>query len=460
MSEARLSPRRPAGAEPAGPGGRGGAAARRRFVLERYVASELLPTVAFAFFVFTLIFLIGMVNQLFRADISPRQILWLLPWTVPQTLPYTLPIALLVGASLAYGRLAGDNEVLALRAAGVHLGRIVAPALLLGLAGTGVVYYLLTSFIPYCQFKRTQLVREFVEELLTLGHGENKRIQAKGQLDFFCRRYDAVPGGGAARLEGVYLVVKKGKAPVEVAAERGRVQLAPDGASILFDLEGVDVTVSELSTPRPGEPDPGGLPDAPPRRTSIQSSRIDRTVIAVPIEFRRRSRHTFQPSEDLGRLRDETRARLDWLEGPGPAIERAAALAAVAAGASPGAGPGHVVVAGAGLGGAAGGGPLSKHHLEDKEKDVTVELQLRRVLALGPVLLALMGAVVPLLLEHPNRLVSFFVAFLTAAGCFFAPLLVGRRLAVFEVVPPSAIWAAAVISTIAIALLLRRLFRR
>lgn len=66
---------------------------------------------------------------------------------LPTALAQTMPIAMVLAVLLTFGRMEGDRELLALRAGGVALGRIVGPMLALGAlatAGTLAVYQWVT----------------------------------------------------------------------------------------------------------------------------------------------------------------------------------------------------------------------------------------------------------------------------------------------------------------------------
>src|SRR5437868_37345 len=76
--------------------------------------------------------------------LRPMQILAVMPLIIPSTLPYTLPATTLFATCVVYGRLAHDNEILAIKAAGINLLRVVWPAVLLGLvmsAATVALYW-------------------------------------------------------------------------------------------------------------------------------------------------------------------------------------------------------------------------------------------------------------------------------------------------------------------------------
>src|SRR5262244_3673924 len=80
-----------------------------------------------------ILLLAGIIAEASQQGLGPGQILAAIPLLVPSTLPYTIPATTLFATCVVYGRLAADNEILALRAAGVHLLRVVGPGILLGL---------------------------------------------------------------------------------------------------------------------------------------------------------------------------------------------------------------------------------------------------------------------------------------------------------------------------------------
>jgi len=54
-------------------------------------------------------------------------------YLTPYILTYTLPISILVAILLALGRLSGDNEVIAIRASGINIFKLILPLLIIGL---------------------------------------------------------------------------------------------------------------------------------------------------------------------------------------------------------------------------------------------------------------------------------------------------------------------------------------
>ena len=106
--------------------------------LDRYVIKELAPPFGLAVALFTFFLLIDRIFQLAELIVSKGLpfplVLQLLLLLLPAFLSLTLPMALLVAILLVTGRMAGDLEVVALKAAGTSPLRLFRPFLYFALA--------------------------------------------------------------------------------------------------------------------------------------------------------------------------------------------------------------------------------------------------------------------------------------------------------------------------------------
>jgi lipopolysaccharide export system permease protein len=102
-------------------------------ILSRYLLRQHLAPLGFALAAFTLLMLLRQVAQQFGNLVGKG-----LPWSVivevfllslPFIVAMTLPMAVLVAVLYAFSQLAGDNEITAMKASGVGVGRLVAPVL-------------------------------------------------------------------------------------------------------------------------------------------------------------------------------------------------------------------------------------------------------------------------------------------------------------------------------------------
>ena len=107
-------------------------------ILDRYIIRELLDPFAFGLGAFTLIMSASMVLfQLVRAVVVNGMpfivAVQLFLFKLPSIVIYIFPMATLLATLLAIARLSGDSELIAFRAAGVSLYRLVAPIFAFGL---------------------------------------------------------------------------------------------------------------------------------------------------------------------------------------------------------------------------------------------------------------------------------------------------------------------------------------
>ncbi len=122
-------------------------------VLDRYVFKELAAPFAIGVGVFTFFLVIDRIYQLTDLVITKNVPFWLvlplLVFMLPSFLTLTLPMALLVAVLLVCGRLAGDLEVAALKAAGVSPLRLFRPFVVTALAATLVIAWLTLVVAPW-----------------------------------------------------------------------------------------------------------------------------------------------------------------------------------------------------------------------------------------------------------------------------------------------------------------------
>jgi lipopolysaccharide export system permease protein len=136
-------------------------------ILHRMILWELLKVFVMSLIGITGILLMaGIVAEASQAGLGPAQILAAIPLLIPSTLPYTIPATTLFACCVTYGRLAADNEILAIKSSGVNILLVVRPGLLLGLAMTCLTMGLYWDVIPSSHRLLRQLVFDDAEELL------------------------------------------------------------------------------------------------------------------------------------------------------------------------------------------------------------------------------------------------------------------------------------------------------
>ena len=136
-------------------------------ILHRMILWELGKVFVMSLIAITGILLMaGIVAEASQQGLSPEQILEAIPLLIPSTLPYTIPATTLFATCVVYGRLAADNEILAIKAAGINLITVVWPGLLLGIVMSSVTMSLYYYVIPYTHRLLREMVYNDAEELL------------------------------------------------------------------------------------------------------------------------------------------------------------------------------------------------------------------------------------------------------------------------------------------------------
>jgi lipopolysaccharide export system permease protein len=98
--------------------------------LQRYLLGELLASFVLLALIITSVFVVGAILQLLQKfpEASPAALFEASPFFVAIALPVTLPLAFLTACLLGYGRFADDNEFLAFQMGGLNPWHAVAPA--------------------------------------------------------------------------------------------------------------------------------------------------------------------------------------------------------------------------------------------------------------------------------------------------------------------------------------------
>jgi lipopolysaccharide export system permease protein len=136
-------------------------------ILYRTILWELFRVFALSLLGITgLILMAGIIAEASQRGLAPSQIFAIIPLLIPSTLPYTIPATTLLATCMVYGRLAHDNEILAIKAAGINVMKVVSPGIFLGLFMSCTTMALYYDFIPRTHHMLRTMFLNDVEELL------------------------------------------------------------------------------------------------------------------------------------------------------------------------------------------------------------------------------------------------------------------------------------------------------
>lgn len=133
-------------------------------ILRNYILKECVIPFAIAIGVLTFVFLLGylpqLANKVINKGVSMSAVIMVLMYNIPVLLGYTLPIAALAAVILTFGRLSSDNEIIAIRASGISLHRLLTPLIAVGLLFSLSLLLLNDRVIPRAYQAQRELLQE------------------------------------------------------------------------------------------------------------------------------------------------------------------------------------------------------------------------------------------------------------------------------------------------------------
>lgn len=395
-------------------------------ILHRTIFAELLKIFLLSLIALTgLVLLAGIVAEATQRGLSPSQVLAAIPLIIPNTLPYTIPATTLFATNLVYGRLAHDNEITAIKAAGINILKVIWPGAFLGLATAAVTMGLYYYFIPYTQFLlRGQVLSDFEEFMYGMLKHERclnhprlpyaiwvHTVDGRRLLDAVFKRRDAKNEYDlVARAREAELRVEARRNVVTVHMRHGAVYQGASASQVYFEDKLWDV------------PLPEGYPFTNDQHLKGREM-------------------TWQ---QLLARRAELQGELDQLVAEIAMQTAMQSLAQV-----PSTLPQHI----ANL-------KVRKQVYTRELLSLTSELHMRPAIAFGCLCFVLVGCPVGIWFSRSDYLSAFITCFLPICMAYYPMLLCGLNLARYgRVTPFLSIWACDAVMALIALLLLRKLLR-
>ena len=133
-------------------------------IIRNYLLKEFTGPFFLSLLVSTMILATGHIVQvadlIINKGVSAFYVLQLFLLLTPWLLTFTIPISVLSATLLAFGRLASDNEIIALKASGVGIYRIAAPILIAALLISLFCIPLNDKILPKSGYNARKLIKE------------------------------------------------------------------------------------------------------------------------------------------------------------------------------------------------------------------------------------------------------------------------------------------------------------
>ena len=132
-------------------------------ILRKYIIKEIIVMFLFSLAIFTFTLVIGNIIRLaelvINRGVDIRLVSRLFLYLIPFLLSYTIPMSILTSVLLVFGRLSGDNEIIAIRASGINIYRLSVPLLTVGLLFSLFSVVLTDKIIPQMHFASRKIIK-------------------------------------------------------------------------------------------------------------------------------------------------------------------------------------------------------------------------------------------------------------------------------------------------------------
>src|SRR3990167_2438377 len=121
-------------------------------IIRSYILKDFFSVFIFSFLILSSVLLMGKLidvsDLIVRKGVQIQDAFKLLSFAFPPLLRYTLPLAFFMGVLLSMGRLIADNEIIAMRVAGVSTFKILHIFILVGIIFALLLFILNDKVIP------------------------------------------------------------------------------------------------------------------------------------------------------------------------------------------------------------------------------------------------------------------------------------------------------------------------
>lgn len=165
-----------------------------RKLLYSYLATEMLAPFFASFLiincVFFLVKLIPFLNFVLDLEIGFADFARLFSYLFPNIFLYTLPMAAMLGVTIGFARLSSDSEILALKASGISVYKMIPPVVLVTALIALFTSYFSIRLIPLSEIAMKQLTFQLLREKASKGIKAHDFTEALGDVVVYVDEID------------------------------------------------------------------------------------------------------------------------------------------------------------------------------------------------------------------------------------------------------------------------------
>ncbi len=206
-------------------------------LLYSYLATEMLAPFFASFLilysVFFLVRLVPLLDVVLDLGIGLGDFIRLVAYIFPHMLMYIIPMAGMMGTIICFTRLTNDREILAFKACGISLYRMLPPVIIIALAISVLAGLFSIRLIPAGEIAMKQLMFHLAKKKIDKGLEEKKFTEALGDLVVYVDHIDRE----TERWYGVHVSDMRGRElPIITIAQTGHMVSDMDNMRVVIVL--------------------------------------------------------------------------------------------------------------------------------------------------------------------------------------------------------------------------------
>lgn len=204
-----------------------------KLIIKSYLG-PLLMTFSLSLFVFLLQFLWKQIEQIIGKGLGGEVILELVSYACATLVPMALPLAILLASIMTMGSFGEKYELVAMKAAGVSLWRVLRPLIILSCLLSVMAFFFSNKVIPVANMKLKTIMYEVKTKKPTLNIKPN---QFYSEIDNYTIRIGSKDKEGKNMKDIIVYDHSKDLGNVSVTlADSGQMYATPDGNTLIFRL--------------------------------------------------------------------------------------------------------------------------------------------------------------------------------------------------------------------------------
>ncbi|MDG4474699.1 LptF/LptG family permease [Thiovibrio frasassiensis] len=206
-------------------------------LLYTYIATEILAPFFASFLIINAILFLGklvpLLNMIFDFGVGSGDFLRLCAYMLPNLMLFSIPMASMTAVIVAVTRMVNDNEIMALKANGIGLVRLLPPVFVIALATSLLTYFSAVTLIPQGTLAMKTLFIQMAKEKIDQGVQPGQFSEGLANVVLYIDAVDPQ----TRQWQGVYVSdMRHGDTPMTIVAKTGTLTAQPEKMLLTLSL--------------------------------------------------------------------------------------------------------------------------------------------------------------------------------------------------------------------------------